>query len=233
MCRQLADQRDHRLEIDVVSRVDIALRESALSGGLPGTTLRHIAGDATSPGVLAGLDPAAYDCVALMGSESSEDRFEPDSRTITKALVLLHLLHEASARPHMIAEVLEPANRTVIEDRGIELVVAPELMARMLAGAVVHPGLAGVFESMVQGSLGRLAVVPLKGFATDGETTFGEIERCFRQQGTVCLGLQREARGYVPELAPDKREPLRLGVHDRGLVVETRPARVRSGGPAP
>ena len=100
--------------------------------------------------------------------------------------------------------------------------VTPELVARGLVGAVVHTELAGIFEQMVLGRLGRPGVISLDRLVPSGETTFGAIEWCLRRQGIVCLGLQREAHAFAPELVPDKRESLRIGPRDRAQVIRPR-----------
>jgi Trk K+ transport system NAD-binding subunit len=221
LCRELTDEREQPLEIDVVSRQDPAARESRLA--VPtGVTVRHIVGDQASPGTYTAIDPCAYDCVAVVGSEYASNSLEADSRTITAVLLVLNRLEGTAARPHVIAEILEPANRAVLEDRNVELVVTPELVARVLVGGFAHPELAEIFSGMVEGRLGRLGVISLAHLVAAGATTFGAFEWGLRRKGIVCLGLQREVHGFVPELVPDKREPLRIGPHDRALVAKAR-----------
>lgn len=224
LCRELAGRPGHHLEIDLVSRQDSASRESLIPDSLPGLTVRHVVGNAASPNLFSTLDPSAYDRIVLIGSENASDRYEADSRTITSILLLLARLQGAAVRPHIIAEVLDPANRAVLEDRGVELVVTPELVARALVGGVMHPDLAGIFGQMVQGGLGQFGAISLQGLVRSEATTFGEIESYLRSQGIVSLGLQREACAFAPEIVPDKRESLRIGPRDRALVVRPRAA---------
>ncbi len=222
LCRVLADQHEHRVEVDLLSRLEAAPREAHLVEVSEALTVQHLVGDPASPATFGGLDLSSYDCVALMGSDTASDRFEADSRTIACALLLLSQLRGVTDRPHVIAEILDPANRAVLEGRGVELVVTSELVARVLVGAVAHPELSGIFEAMVQGQLGRIGVNSLAS-VNSGEMTFGDLEASLRRRDIVCLGLQREANGFSPELVPDKREPLSLGPQDRALVVRRRP----------
>lgn len=222
LCRELCDREEVRFRVDVLSGVDAAERELFLATEEHGPVLHHLIGDPTSLDAWETLDPAEYACVVVLGGDEAHDLREADSRTIATVLILQDRLGSAGTRPHVIAELLDPANRTVLDGRGVEVVVTAELLADVLAGTVTHPELAGIFSSFIRGDLGRADVVSLAGLATGGETTFATIESSLRRQGVLCLGLQREARDFVPELVPDKREPLRLGPRDRALVFRPR-----------
>jgi Trk K+ transport system NAD-binding subunit len=219
LCRTLTGITDRELEIDIVSRLETARRESVIPHKLRDATVRHVLGDATSPELFDRLDPSGYDGVVVVGSDTAGDRLEADSRTIATVLLLLNSLRGATARPRMIAEVLDPANRAVLEERGVELVVTPELLARVLVGAVERPELAGIFEQLLLGRLGTFGVIHLDELLPLGDTSFGAIEWTLRRRGMVCVCLMRESRGNTPEFVRDKRVPFRLEPGDRALVV--------------
>ena len=217
LSRELGRPRRLRWEIDVLSRTGVAQREAVLAAG---DTIRHLVGDPTSPDALGPLDLDAYDCIVVVGSGLASDASEADSRTIASILLLEHRLSGRCRRPHVIAELLDPANRAVLEGRGIEIVVTPDLIAGLLAGVVSHPELGGILEQLLLGGLGVPGAIPLERIAAGAQTTtFGEIERLLHGEGASCLGLQRESRGFALELVPDKRELLRVGRRDRALVL--------------
>lgn len=216
LCWELGRRPDMRCQVDIVSRKEVSEREMGRSDG-PALSLRHVVASPASPDAFEALDLAAYDRIVVVGDVEASDALEADSRTIATVLLVLHRLQDRETRPHVIAELLDPANRPVLEGRGVELVVTPDLAAGALAGAVTHPELGGIFAGMLAGRFGLPGVVSLDALA--GHTTFGEIEKRLHRDGLVSIGLQREANGFALELVPDKSDALTVGENDLAVFV--------------
>lgn len=220
LCWELGRQGAIHCQVDVVSEVEIEAREAALGFGAHASRIQHFVGDPTTPDLMDVVDLQSYDRVVLIGSDDAATAGDADSRTLASAALVDHSTAGIARRPHLIAELLDPANAPPLENSGVELVITPQLLAGVLARAVRHPELAGVLEFLLQERAGRPGVVPVSAILGDRkETSFASLERWLGRRGVVCLGLQREVNGMALELAPDKRERLPVGPRDRAVIV--------------
>lgn len=230
MLWELARQ-ELRWRVDVLALTEPAVVDRPTSTQGRGETLelRSHVGDPTVPTALAKLPLSDYDTIVLLASGAVSDVEAADSRTIASVLVLEHLLETAACHPHVIAELLDPANAPVLAQRRVELVQTARLVAQALAGAVERPEIGEILARLLRGDFGRPGILPLPLITGVGETLeVGRLEVELRHRGRLMLGLQRAASRFALELLPDKRQTLRVRRDDRLVVITPVEAAPRS-----
>jgi hypothetical protein len=210
-------------DLCVLSRVPAAERVADLAAhdlGAAGIRVRHLEGNDTSPRFLAQADPAAFDVVILLASETSASGEEADADTIAAHTALQELLTKAERPPHCIVELLDPDSVALLRGSASEIVMGGPFMAYATAQTV----------------LVRLFLALLNGFAlsTEHEVRFEPVDHeldlpAFRahqqaraQARDILVGFRRGRHSYI---SPADGDPFPVREGDELIVF----ARERAG----
>jgi hypothetical protein len=221
-----AYERD-RFELDIVSALPAAERERELAryGAGPATVrVRQLEGDYTVPSDLARLAPGGYDHIILLGSNWLPGREESDARTVLGYLLLREQLGNG-ARPHVLAELMDPGNLALFREQPAEVFVSPQIVSRILAQVALRPELGPVFDELF-GPSG--CAITFQDAATLGlagrEASFDEIQRAAAAWGGVALGIRIAQEATEPtgglRLNPARDKQWLLQPGDQVIVLD-------------
>ena len=146
LVEELSEYQDESLTVDVLSVVPAG--ERAEDSARARVRVRHLEGDYAIAGGLAAVDPPSYDTIVLAGSELLESGADTDARTIVGYLLLRDAIAGATKRPHVIVELLDPANQTLIEDEPVEILVSSTIVGQILAHVTLRAELRVVYDTL-------------------------------------------------------------------------------------
>jgi len=204
----------------------------------------HVAGSPTDSAALKAADVgSAYAAIVL---PDSPDDASADAGSILKTLAVKY----ENPKLYTCAQVLDTENRVHFEDAPVDEIVATgEVGAKLLAQAVLTPGITNIYRRLVsatedtnevyrcevRGAVERVAV----------GKTFAELRGMLDGDQVLLVGLEtrREDGSYVMTVNPKREDRLtdedrragrvsrdgyRIGAADRLLVVSYGPADLRN-----
>ena len=214
-------------ELDIVSTIspDTRTHELAQYGGGPANVrVRQIEGDYTVPTDIARLDPEGYDHILLLGSNWLPGREESDARTVLGYLLLREQLGNG-ARPHVLAELMDPGNLTLFREQPLEVFVTPQIVSRILAQVALRPELGPVFDELFGPSGCAITFQDVSALGLGGrEVSFDDVQQAAGARGGVALGIRiagdaTHATGGI-RLNPDREKRWTLEPADQVIVLE-------------
>ena len=214
-------------ELDIVSTLapDARTHELAQYGGGPANVrVRQIEGDYTVPTDIARLDPAGYDHILLLGSNWLPGREESDARTVLGYLLLREQLGNG-AKPHVLAELMDPGNLTLFREQPLEVFVTPQIVSRILAQVALRPELGPVFDELFGPSGCAITFQDVNAMGLGGrEVSFEDVQQAAGARGGVALGIRvasdaTHATGGI-RLNPDRQKRWTLEPGDQVIVLE-------------
>lgn len=221
-----AYERD-RFELDIVSALPAADRDRELAryGAGPATVrVRQLEGDYTIPSDLARLEPAGYDHIILLGSNWLPGREESDARTVLGYLLLREQLGNG-ARPHVLAELMDPGNLPLFREQPAEVFVSPQIVSRILAQVALRPELGPVFDELFGPSGCAISFQDAATLGVAGrEVSFDEIQQAAGARGGVALGIRIAQDATEPtgglRLNPAREKQWALQPEDQVIVLD-------------
>jgi ion channel POLLUX/CASTOR len=215
-------------EVDVLSLLPTAerMRQMERRGiSLSRTRLRMIDGDITNPVDVQRIAPGSYDTIVFVGSDRLESGEEADARTMVGYLLLRDLIADA-ARPHVVVELLDPGNASLLRRRRGEVLVSPLMLSHILAQVVLRHELRSVFEELFGPAGAEIFLHPPRLYEAEGEeVSFADLQAAAAVRGEIALGVRlqnpaaRSTGGL--QLNPPRTQRWRLGAEDDVIVLTT------------
>ncbi len=221
-----AYERD-QFELDIVSALPALERERELArydAGPARVRVRQIEADYTVPSDLAPLDPAGYDHILLLGSSWLPGREESDARTVLGYLLLREQLGNG-ARPHVLAELMDPGNLALFREQPAEVFVSPQIVSRILAQVALRPELGPVFDELFGPSGCAVTFQDAAALGLAGrEVGFDDIQQAAAMRGGVALGVRISQDAAQPtgglRLNPSRDKRWTLEPGDQVIVLD-------------
>jgi hypothetical protein len=214
-------------ELDIVSTLAPQARAHELAqydGGPANVRVRQIEGDYTVPADIARLQPAGYDHILLLGSNWLPGREESDARTVLGYLLLREQLGNG-AKPHVLAELMDPGNLTLFREQPLEVFVTPQIVSRILAQVALRPELGPVFDELFGPSGCAISFQDADALGVAGrEVSFDDVQHAAGGRGGVALGIRiardaTHATGGI-RLNPDREKRWTLEPADQVIVLD-------------
>jgi hypothetical protein len=210
-----------RFRICLASSVAVAEREAELEHyGLtePQLEITHARIDYTVPNELARMEPSRYDNVVLVASDWLRSGEQADARTVLGELLVRQMTKTTEARPHLLAELSDEANESLLERHGTEVLTSPVILSHMLAQVALRRELQVVFDELFGPGGPEIVFRDCRHFEIQGETlTFGDLQDRIAAWGQVVLGIRR-GDGEVL-LNPSRQHHWHLGAGDQAVVL--------------
>jgi hypothetical protein len=214
-------------ELDIVSAVPALERERELAKYGPGPArvqVRQIVGDYTVPSDLAAVEPAAYDHIVLLGSSWLPGREESDARTVLGYLLLREQLGNG-ARPHVLAELMDPGNLALFREQPVEVFVTPQIVSRILAQVALRPELGPVFDELFGPSGCAVTFQEASELGVAGrDVGFEDIQLAAGARGAVALGIRIARDATQPtgglRLNPSRDKRWTLEPGDQVIILD-------------
>jgi ion channel POLLUX/CASTOR len=206
---------------EVTTALYVELRES-LGRGRHDSIVTFRSGSPLLVDHLKRVDFVHAGVIILPGSDLSADTFQPsggvdllDTRTIKSLLTIAnyHHTHPTERQPLIVAELADarraPVVRTAYGSR-IELIAGDQVISRLIAQNLRHPGLSEVYNELLTHSRGNAVYV--REWPTLTGRTVPELIDAFPR--AIVLGVVRE-HGAVLRPLLNPRDSVRLEEKDR------------------
>jgi hypothetical protein len=222
---ELASYSSHRFDIDLVSVVSAAARESDIrsyNGDLDRVRCHHVEADYMVEGELRRLRPDIYDSVLLLSSDRLASDEEADARTLVGYLQLEEIVGEPGKRPQLIMELSDPHNQSLLSTNQSELIVSPMILSHVLAQVALRRELGVIFEELFTVGGAEIQFRNPGDYALPASVSFRFVEKTLAEQGEIALGVLRQepdGQGRRLVLNPPREGYLDLRDNDRLVVL--------------
>lgn len=218
---------NERFEITVFSMVPIEDRDELMAhyGVSPDRVqVRHVKGDYTSANELAAAAPSRFTHIFMLSNDWTDSAAESDARTILGYLVLHDLLASADTDPHVLVELMDPANSSLLASYTHETLITPVILSHMLTHVTLRRELRSVFDALFCSEGPEIWFVPASvyGLCHTGRT-FTEIQATTAAHGDIALGIRTPVSGgpspWQVRLNPARNETMTLAPEDEIIVL--------------
>lgn len=198
---------DRRFEVRIASKVPVPAREALLAHEKTATSsvaVTHVEIDFTDPDQMRALGPEDADSVVFMGSDWTESAEESDARTLMGSLIVDELFRDRDRKPHVVMELLDPDNATLVARSRGELIISPLVLSHLLTQVALRPELQTVFDELITSGGAEITFRPLPDYTASASVSFEELESAAAASGETALGVRGRSTGAV-ELNPSKQ----------------------------
>ena len=228
LLQELSFSENEIYQVDIASLVAPEARDAAVRryvADLKQVVTRHLELDYVMPAELCELELAQYDNIFLVGNDRLGSGEASDARTIVGYLALQHALNGVEKRPHLIVEVLDPANVALLGRKHDEVLISPVILSHMLAQIALRRDLNAVFTDLF--STGGTEITFRRAAAYDyvgQQVSFSMFQQDAAARGDLALGfLIRDKSGDLATyLNPERKRKFALTSLDRLIVLSDR-----------
>lgn len=215
-------------EITMASRTSIELREEqtrAYGTALHKTKINQVLTDYTVPDNLQALDPAAFDIVICLSSESSASDEDADARTLVAHSILKTILADAPRKPRILVELLDELNLGLVTASECEHLLSPHILGYMLVEVSLRRELNAVFQELFNSSNTEIFFRDFEryGLRVGEQLDFKAIQKHAHRHNEIALGVFKateiDALYEGNTLNPDRTRIWTLDPGDKFIVL--------------
>jgi hypothetical protein len=206
---ELTKYTDAAYEIVVISlvpreqRTRVASARTAGQTRSPGAKVDHLEGDYADAGELGAVEPATFDVILIVASESVETPEYADARTIAATLLVQHLCE--SRMPRIVVELSREESMELLPESIDDAIVSSQIVSYMLTQVALRPDLNRVYTELFMPGGSEIAAIPLSHYLPDNDGSFlnfSDIAVAVASAGHTAIGY-RVARGAARLNPPD------------------------------
>ncbi|HEY0068838.1 MAG TPA: potassium transporter TrkA [Chloroflexia bacterium] len=184
-------------------------------------------GDTTSRPRLESLKVETYNHVIVLAYIDTLDPQRADARTLITLLHLRDIREKSGKEFSIVSEMQDIRNKDLAEvTRADDLIVSDRLISLMTAQICENRHLKDVFADIFNAGGNEIYIKPAGEYVRPGTTVdFYAIVEAARRLGQVAIGYRlhadsgNPAKNYGIVMNPHKREPVRLGLQDKVIVL--------------
>jgi voltage-gated potassium channel Kch len=198
--------------------VEERIREQ-FDDSLRNLTLRPVKGDAAEARPFRELDIRDFESIVVLADDAG-GKVDADSRTLRVLLRLSSLPSWPQKSAHLTVELLDDANRDLLEGLGVDdVVVSPEIVSAQLAQVSRQPVLGPIYRELLSAGGVEISLRPATDYVDpEVDCRFDELAAAAQSRMEIALGL-RLADGARLLLNPPRDAAWRLGESDRVVVL--------------
>lgn len=184
-------------------------------------------GDTTSRRKLNALNVESYNHVIVLAYIDTLDQQRADARTLITLLHLRDIREQTGKEFTIVSEMQDIRNKELAEvARADDLIVSDRLISLMTAQISENRHLKDVFADIFNAGGNEIYMKPASEYVRPGTTVdFYAVVEAGKRLGQVAIGYRLHAdsgkteKNYGIVLNPDKREPVKLGMQDKVIVL--------------
>lgn len=207
----------------LAARVDAA-------GALQQTELAVRVGDVTDRAVLDGLVVPEFDNVLVLAETDGRAQEMADSRTMITLLHLRDIMRRAGKAVPITSEMLDSQNRDLAAvTEADDFIISNALVSLVVSQISENRRIAAVLDDLLSPEGHEIYLKPARDYVQPGaDIDFYTVVEAAARRGELALGYRLGADAHEPErhygvvLNPRKSARLRLGAHDRVIVLAER-----------
>ena len=221
LLKELNTYQDEKYQVTIASLRPIVLREKELSqstSNIQKVEIKHLEADYVKESDLRNINPAQFDKILMMSSDKLVEEVEADARTIVGYVLLEEILEHAHLRPHILLELADPSNESLIRRFNSEVIISPMILSHMLASIALRRELNSIYTELF--TFGGAEIIfrnPAEYGYHEENVMFKEIGRRAAEFGETALGVY-SARNEL-KLNPDRHETQKLTSGVRLIVL--------------
>jgi len=198
---------------------DVEDRIRQLGDSLRNVSIRPVTGDAAEERPFRELEIDDFESIVILADDGG-GKADADTRTLRVLLRLSSLQANQQRRPHTTVELLDDANRDVLEGLRVDdVVVSPEIVSAQLAQVSRQPILGPIFRELLSAGGVEISLRPATDYVEPGvDCRFDDLTAAAQGKLEIALGL-RLAEGARLLLNPPRHQVWRLGESDRVVVL--------------
>jgi len=188
-------------------------------GSLRNVSIRPVKGDAAEERPYRELDIDDFESIVVL-ADDGDGKADADTRTLRVLLRLSSLQGKRQQRAHTTVELLDDANRDLLEGLRVDdVVVSPEIVSAQLAQVSRQPILGPIFRELLSAGGVEISLRPAADYVEPGvDCRFDDLTAAAQGKLEIALGL-RLAEGARLLLNPPRKKVWRLGESDRVVVL--------------
>jgi uncharacterized membrane protein len=179
------------LKVDVVGITPVDEREvsiDSVASAQRAETIRQIETNFMDPDEVAEIHPEDYDAVLMIARERLGDEAIADAATISAYLTADAMLQRAEG-PHVVAELLEEENATLLDGKRVDAIVSPMIVSYILSQVALKPELGLIFEELTQSWGTTILFRTPEPSVEKGESSFLELAAQAAARGETAIGV--------------------------------------------
>lgn len=186
---------------------------------LRNVSIRPVNGDAAEARPFRELDIDEFQSMVVL-ADDADGKVDADTRTLRVLLRLSSLQGKQQRRAHTTVELLDNANRDLLEGLQVDdLVVSPEIVSAQLAQVSRQPILGPIFRELLSAGGVEISLRAAADYVEPGaDCRFDDLTAAAQQKMEIALGL-RLAEGARLILNPPRDEVWRLEASDQVVVL--------------
>jgi Trk K+ transport system NAD-binding subunit len=193
LIKELYETQKYDFEIDILSQVEVPVREKSLLSVLNQgdySAIRHIVADYTSFNDISNIEFSRYDNVVFLSSDRTSDATDADARSILGILQLRQVVGVNKEFP-VVIELAEPENEKLFENRQGETIISPMVISYILSNVALRFELNRVFDSLFNAGGSDITFISAKHFGLSGSLCFEEISKIVCSFNMIAIGLKK------------------------------------------
>ena len=210
-------------EITILSLLEVKDVEERikrqLATALRNVSIRPVTGDAAEERAYRELAIDDFESIVILADDAG-GKGDADTRTLRVLLRLSSLQVRQQRRPHTTVELLDDANRDVLEGLQVDdVVVSPEVVSAQLAQVSRQPILGPIFRELLSAGGVEISLRPATDYVEPGvDCRFDDLTAAAQAKLEIALGLRLAGDARLL-LNPPRHQVWRLGESDRVVVL--------------
>lgn len=218
--------------VTIATRTAPAARELAIRDygpPLTRTQVTQIQTDYTLPERLEALQPATFDTLLCLASDSSETFENADARTLVACNIIRRAIMATpqNRKPRLLVEILDELNLGLINGEGGEYLLSPHIIGYMLTEVALRRELNAVFQELFNSSETEILLRDFERYGLEVGTrlTFDRLQQSAREHSEIALGIFKashpDANHEGNNLNPDRDAEWTLEPGDQIIVLHS------------
>lgn len=193
LIRELCSYEDEYYHITIVAMYSKVERQNELEK-LENLTdrvqLELVESDYVRESELKKLNPSSFDNILLVSSDFILEKEEADARTIVGYVLLEEVLENAKKRPHILLELADPDNESLLRKYNSEVIISPLVKSNLLAGIALQREVNSIYKELFTVGGAEIIFRNLEEYdITPGSISFRELENKAAEFGETALGI--------------------------------------------
>lgn len=193
LIRELCSYEDEYYHITIVAMYSKVERQNELEK-LENLTdrvqLEFVESDYVRESELKKLNPSSFDNILLVSSDFILEKEEADARTIVGYVLLEEVLENAKKRPHILLELADPDNESLLRKYNSEVIISPLVKSNLLAGIALQREVNSIYKELFTVGGAEIIFRNLEEYdITPGSISFRELENKAAEFGETALGI--------------------------------------------
>ena len=182
--------------------------------------LQFIEGDASDQAVYADIDLSGYQSIVVLADMWGADR-DVDTSTLRILLRVSELRKYDEVRAHTVVELMDEANKDLIEGLGVDdVVISPNVVSAQLSQIARQDVLGPIYRELLSAGGVEISLRPAGDYVSlNTDCQYDDMMYAAQQKLEIALGLRLAHGNSQVVLNPPRDQTWNLGEDDQVIVL--------------